>query len=91
MEYTQLGATGLKVSRLCFGCMSFGDPTKLHVAKQLAAALAGNTAWQARLRDDFDVRNYKFNDQLRAVSEQVGQQRDRVRDVDAPRIILPSG
>ena len=27
MQFTNLGATGLNVSRLCFGCMSFGDPT----------------------------------------------------------------
>jgi len=26
MEYTNLGRTGLKVSRICLGCMSFGDP-----------------------------------------------------------------
>ncbi len=26
MEYTRLGQTGLTVSRLCFGCMSYGDP-----------------------------------------------------------------
>jgi len=26
MRYTKLGATGLKVSRLCIGCMSFGGP-----------------------------------------------------------------
>ncbi len=26
MEYTQLGHTGLSVSRLCLGCMSFGTP-----------------------------------------------------------------
>lgn len=26
MEYTRLGSTGLVVSRLCLGCMSFGDP-----------------------------------------------------------------
>jgi 1-deoxyxylulose-5-phosphate synthase len=28
MQYKNLGRTGLKVSRICFGCMSFGDPTK---------------------------------------------------------------
>ena len=28
MEYTRLGRTGLQVSRLCLGCMSFGDPTR---------------------------------------------------------------
>ena len=26
MEYLQLGRTGLKVSRLALGCMSYGDP-----------------------------------------------------------------
>jgi len=26
MEYRRLGATGLKVSRICLGCMSYGDP-----------------------------------------------------------------
>ncbi len=26
MEYTRLGHTGLSVSRLCLGCMSYGDP-----------------------------------------------------------------
>lgn len=28
MEYTRLGSTGLVVSRLCLGCMSYGDPTR---------------------------------------------------------------
>ena len=28
MEYTRLGKTGLKVSRLCLGCMSFGEPDR---------------------------------------------------------------
>jgi len=26
MEYTNLGSSGLKVSRIALGCMSFGDP-----------------------------------------------------------------
>lgn len=31
MQYTQLGSSGIKVSRLCLGCMSFGDPaSKMH-------------------------------------------------------------
>lgn len=31
MEYTQLGNSGIEVSRLCVGCMSFGDPaSKMH-------------------------------------------------------------
>lgn len=28
MDYVNLGHTGLKVSRLCLGCMSYGDPDK---------------------------------------------------------------
>lgn len=28
MEYTRLGNTGMKVSRICLGCMGFGDATK---------------------------------------------------------------
>ena len=27
MEYVRLGTTGLKVSRICLGCMSYGQPT----------------------------------------------------------------
>lgn len=26
MEYVKFGSTGIKVSRLCLGCMTFGDP-----------------------------------------------------------------
>jgi aryl-alcohol dehydrogenase-like predicted oxidoreductase len=28
LEYVNLGKSGLKVSRLCLGCMSYGDPSK---------------------------------------------------------------
>jgi len=28
MEYTRLGNTGLEVSRICLGCMGFGDPDR---------------------------------------------------------------
>ena len=32
MEYTKLGNSGIEISRLCLGCMSFGDPaSKMHV------------------------------------------------------------
>ena len=31
MQYTELGTSGIRVSRLCLGCMSFGDPaSKMH-------------------------------------------------------------
>ena len=28
MEYTKLGRTGLEVSRLCLGCMTYGVPER---------------------------------------------------------------
>jgi len=28
MDYVRLGATGLEVSRICLGCMSYGDPNR---------------------------------------------------------------
>ena len=28
MEYVSLGHTGLKVSRICLGCMSYGEPER---------------------------------------------------------------
>ena len=29
MQYVNLGRSGLKVSRLCLGCMSYGEPERL--------------------------------------------------------------
>ncbi len=44
MEYRRLGDTGLSVSRICLGCMSYGDP---------AAAIPGSTMrWEWALRED---------------------------------------
>lgn len=44
MEYQRLGATGLTVSRICLGCMSYGDP---------AASLPGSSmGWKWALRED---------------------------------------
>jgi len=36
MEYQRLGSTGLTVSRICLGCMSYGDPAAT-VADRLCA------------------------------------------------------
>ena len=44
MEYRRLGNTGLSVSRICLGCMSYGDPT---------ASLPGQPArWEWALGED---------------------------------------
>jgi 1-deoxyxylulose-5-phosphate synthase len=44
MEYRRLGNTGLSVSRICLGCMSYGDP---------AATLPGGPPrWEWTLRED---------------------------------------
>jgi aryl-alcohol dehydrogenase-like predicted oxidoreductase len=43
MEYRRLGDTGLTVSRVCLGCMSYGDPD---------ASLPGAPRWEWALRED---------------------------------------
>lgn len=40
MEYVNLGATGLKVSRLCLGCMSYGEPERGNQPWSLGASEA---------------------------------------------------
>jgi len=47
MEYRRLGNTGLAVSRICLGCMSYGDP---------AATIAGsNLRWEWALKHEIDA------------------------------------
>jgi aryl-alcohol dehydrogenase-like predicted oxidoreductase len=44
MEYTNLGQTGLKVSRITLGCMSYGEPAK-------GALTPGSHAWTLNEQD----------------------------------------
>ncbi len=44
MEYTRLGTTGLKVSRICLGCMSYGAPAQ-------GALTPGSHAWTLNEED----------------------------------------
>src|SRR5690242_21670859 len=37
MQYTKLGRTGIDVSRICLGCMSYGDAARGHHAWALDA------------------------------------------------------
>jgi aryl-alcohol dehydrogenase-like predicted oxidoreductase len=43
MKFRRLGETGLSVSRICLGCMSYGDPD---------ASLEGAPSWKWALRED---------------------------------------
>ena len=69
MQYTQLGGTGLNVSRLCFGCMSFGDPSRGNhswVLPEDQAKPFYRDAFEAGI-NFFDTANYYS----RGVSEEV--------------------
>jgi aryl-alcohol dehydrogenase-like predicted oxidoreductase len=44
MEYRRLGDTGLTVSRICLGCMSYGDPE--------ATVAGSNLRWEWALKED---------------------------------------
>lgn len=39
MKYVNLGRSGLKVSRLCLGCMSYGEPEQLVITRRKPEAL----------------------------------------------------
>ena len=49
MEYTRLGDTGVEVSRICLGCMSYGDP---------AASLPGESGRWAWVLPEADSRPF---------------------------------
>ena len=67
MQYTSLGATGLKVSRLCLGCMSYGSPQwRDWVLDEAAAAPFFRQAWEAGI-NFFDTADMYSN----GVSEEV--------------------
>jgi 1-deoxyxylulose-5-phosphate synthase len=51
MEYRRLGNTGLSVSRICLGCMSYGDPTATRPGAQLS--------WQWALKESESLPFFK--------------------------------
>ena len=59
MQYTRLGSTGLEVSRICLGCMSFGNPNAGSHAWTLPEAESRpimRAAWEAGV-NFFDTAN----------------------------------
>ncbi len=50
MKYVNLGRSGLKVSRLCLGCMSYGEPEQLVITRHKPGALLPRG--RARFRRD---------------------------------------
>src|ERR1700755_2333401 len=63
MRYTKLGSTGLDVSVLCLGCMSFGDPARGNHAWSL-----GQDASNAIIRQALDA-GVNFFDTANAYSD----------------------
>jgi len=45
MEYVRLGSTGLKVSRICLGCMSYGQPGGRWVKRTAGHFSSGPSSW----------------------------------------------
>jgi aryl-alcohol dehydrogenase-like predicted oxidoreductase len=59
MKYTRLGSTGLEVSRICIGCMSFGEPQRGNHPWSLPEAASRpiiRKAWEAGI-NFFDTAN----------------------------------
>ncbi len=51
MEYATLGNTGLLVSKLCFGTMTFGDGRGLFKVIGAVGQCRASPNWSRRLRD----------------------------------------
>jgi 1-deoxyxylulose-5-phosphate synthase len=59
MEYVQFGGTGLRVSRLCLGCMSFGNAADYMVEEDEARKVISR-AWDLGI-NFFDTANVYSN------------------------------
>ena len=75
MEYTRLGLTGLKVSRICLGCMSFGNGADWMVDGEGAMKVLGR-AWDLGV-NFFDTANvYSHGRSEEILGEFLGGRRD---------------
>jgi aryl-alcohol dehydrogenase-like predicted oxidoreductase len=69
MEYTRLGNSGLKVSRIALGCMSFGDPDRGSASGRCARSTLGRSLprpWSFGITfwDTANVYNYGSSEEI---------------------------
>ena len=93
MQYTSLGKTGLKVSRICLGCMSYGSSQwRDWVLNEPAAAPFFRQAWEAGINffDTADIYSNGASEEVlgRALKE-IGMNRENV--VVATKLHNPMG
>ncbi len=72
MEYRRLGNSGLKVSSICLGAMTFGDQTKAAVAARIVAL-----AYDAGINFIDTADSYARGESERIVGRLIAKQRDR--------------
>ena len=92
MEYVRFGTTGLQVSRLCLGCMTYGDPAwREWVLDEEAARPFIREAWEAGINffDTADMYSLGASEEVlgRAIKELA--RRDEV--VIATKLFNPMG
>jgi hypothetical protein len=68
MDYVRLGKTGLKVSRLCLGCMTYGTPEKGSHSWALNEHKAGHSSGHSRSHTRSRRLNFRAGSQARAVA-----------------------
>jgi aryl-alcohol dehydrogenase (NADP+) len=91
MEYARLGSTGLKVSRICLGCMSFGNAYDWMIGEEPSRAVI-KQALEAGINffDTADVYSRGGSEEItgRALKD-MGPGRDKV--VIATKVFFPMG
>lgn len=94
MKYTRLGNSGLKVSRIALGCMSFGDPASGHLSWTLGQDDALPFFEQALEKgiNFWDTANvYSYGDSERIVGEALRRLTHRDEIVLATKVFIKVG
>src|SRR5688572_29678048 len=92
MEYVRLGSTGLKVSRLCLGCMTYGDPGwRDWVLDEAASRPFIREAWEAGI-NFFDTANmYSLGRSEEVLGRAIKELARRDEVVIATKVYNPMG